>query len=169
MEKHYTAWLTTSRDSLETDEADVTVLRDEYAGERPGANGEPVIEWTSVGHPLFHAVTGLRHDTDIEQLAAKAIELLGAAGWTVTGGDWDAVDTGLVIAVAPQFSRGDRVEVDADQFVDEGDNTGVIDSVYTDDIDGDTVSVHMNDGSGYIAADVDKITVLELAGRGTGQ
>lgn len=114
MEKHYTAWIATLPDCLQTDDADVTVLRDEATGERTDRHGNTIIEWTSVGPPLFHAVTGLRHDSDIQAIADKAGELLAAEGWNILATDWDVVDSGLVIDVAPAYQKGDRVSIDSD-------------------------------------------------------
>lgn len=99
--EHFTAWLTTDRSCLEGDYCDVTVLADKQMGYESDRNGfetdTPV--WTSVGDPLFHAVTTARHDADTDEDATKqAQKLLESAGWRLAG-DWDAVTTGCTVTV----------------------------------------------------------------------
>lgn len=96
LQTHFTAWLTTAWDCLEGDVADVTVLRDEPAGERP----DGTIEWTSAADdPLFHDFLGLHYTTDIEELAARAEQVLTDNGWSTADPEWADVPTGLVISV----------------------------------------------------------------------
>jgi len=101
MQEHYTAWITTTPTELQGDTADVVVLRDEYAGERTGGNGQTIIEWTSTGSPLFHADLGIRHDRDPATITDAAEDVLETGGWEVIAPRWDPVQTGFVAEVEP--------------------------------------------------------------------
>lgn len=89
MPEHFTAWITTDPSCLETEFADVVVLRDELRGEPDDPDA-----WSSTGDPLFSATTSIRADDDRDNdVVREARELLESAGWELTE-DWTATGTG---------------------------------------------------------------------------
>lgn len=91
---YYTAWLTNAPSALDGTLTEVTVLPDKIVGER---DGQP--DRTSVGNPLFHAVTTVdARDGDEDQATREAEDLLTPAGWRLTG-DWRGVTTGCTVTV----------------------------------------------------------------------
>lgn len=101
MTEHYTAWVTTDRTCLDSDFADVVVLRDKAAGTTVTDSGAEVTHWTSTGDPHFQQETTVRHDGDDEEIINAATDILEQVGWEVVDDEWQPVDTGYITAVKP--------------------------------------------------------------------
>lgn len=92
MKQHFTAWLITAREALNSEYYEVEIVEDECSDVTGWERGSDV--------PVFEAETSIERETCDEKKAQEdAEEILRAASW-YTVGSWTDVDTGYSVTVA---------------------------------------------------------------------
>ena len=95
---HFTAWLVNDASCLDQSNCDLTVLEDQLIGADPEDDGSWSTD-TSKDTALYAVTDVDASDCDIEDAINQAEQMLAAAGWTIAGTSWEAVDNAYIVTV----------------------------------------------------------------------